>query len=230
MAFAGGRVTLVYAVIGALLLNVVLFTLLPELVRDPDMLHPRDHSEPVQVYMPPEQVPRAAHRERERNPAETRKREQVEQQPLPRPDLNPKADLEPLLPEFESTIILPEPEFDLAGVDAMQKVEAQVDIGSPSGVYPNDELDEPVRPVTQTPFLYPLRAKRQGVEGWVKVALQVGLNGEVEEVEVLESVPEGIFEGSVTRGIRSWRFSPATLMGERVRARVVTTIRFELED
>ncbi|MGC9518654.1 MAG: TonB family protein [Desulfuromonadaceae bacterium] len=230
MAFAGGRATLAYAVIGALLLNVVLFTLLPELVRDPDMQRTRGHSEPVQVYMPPEKVPRATHREREHRTAETRKREQVELQPLPRPDLSLKADLEPLLPEFESTISLPEPEFDLAGVGVMQKVEAQVDIGSPSGVYPNDELDEPVRPVTQTPFLYPLRAKRQGVEGWVKVALQVGLNGEVEEVEVLESEPEGIFEGSVTRGIRSWRFSPATLMGERVRARVVTTIRFELED
>lgn len=103
-------------------------------------------------------------------------------------------------------------------------------MGFPPQVYAVTELDSPIQPLTQTPFVYPLRAKHKGIEGWVSVALQVGMEGNIEAVEVLEAEPKGVFEESVTRSIRAWRFSPATVMGERVKTRVVTTIRFELED
>lgn len=225
------KAALAYAIVGTLVLNLVLFVLLPELVRDPEIEVGRNYTKPVRVQMP-QQVPdtsRSTQRD-ENTPEET----QQQMQPAPSfqevPAFEQMPVLDPLLPELEAGATLPTPEFTLAGAGEVYTAGVGADIAAPPQVYESDSLDQPLRPIAQTPFMYPLRAKRQGIEGWVKVALQVSSDGEVKAVDVLNAEPEGVFEQSVTRGIRNWRFSPATVMGERVRARVVTTIRFELED
>jgi protein TonB len=218
------------AVGGTLALNLVLFVLLPELVRDPGGVIKHDYTEPVQVRMP-EQTPSMPPQKTSSEHSE------VKPSPRPAPALSPAQvslpeqmpTFEPLLPEFKGAASVPTPEFTPAG-DTEVFTPAAEDIAAAPQVYASDALDQPVHPLAQTPFMYPLRAKRQGIEGWVKIAVQIGEDGDVEEVKVLEAEPDGVFEQSVTRGIRTWRFSPATVMGERVRARVVTTIRFELED
>ncbi len=228
---------LIYACLGTLALNVVLFVLLPELVREPPLDIGRAYTEPVRI-----QLPQPAHTAPSQlQHAETTPTQLQTQTPPPPPlqqisALAPLPALVPLMPELDAGLNLPPVEFTPAGVGEVYGVDMDmgVDVGAGSAaapqVYASAALDQPLRPIAQTPFIYPLRAKRQGTEGWVKVALQVGIGGEVETVEVLEAEPAGVFDHSVTRGIRQWRFSPATVMGERVRARVVTTIRFELED
>jgi|AntRauTorckE6833_2_1112554.scaffolds.fasta_scaffold18034_2 protein TonB len=225
------KATLVYAALGTLALNLVLFVLLPELVRDPEIEVGRDYTEPVRVQMA-QQRPNTSRQSQHDKNTETQTKPQT--QPAPSlahiPALEQMSAFDPLLPELEAETGLPALEFTPAGAGEVYTMDVGRDVAAAPQVYASDDLDQPVRPVAQTPFMYPLRAKRQGIEGWVKVALRVGMNGEVEAVEILEADPVGVFEQSVTRGIRSWRFSPATVMGERVRARVVTTIRFELED
>lgn len=225
------RTTLIYAIGGTLALNLVLFVLLPELVRDPGVDIETGYSEPVRIRMP-ENVPSTPQQKPTRARSEVKPQTQSMRSPSPEqmPIREPMPAFEPLLSEFEGVAALPAPEFTPAGANEVITTTVASNIAAAPQVYDSEALDQPVHPLAQTPFMYPLRAKRQGIEGWVKIALQVGRDGEVEAVEVLEAEPAGVFEQSVTRGIRSWRFSPATVMGERVRARVVTTIRFELED
>jgi len=223
------RAALIYASVGTLLLNLVLFVLLPELVRDPEIEVGREYTEPVRVQVPQQTPDKSSEsRHNESTKSETRPQPSPPLQQMPALEQRPAFD--PLLPELSAGASLPTPEFTPADAGEVYTPDEGAGTSAAPQVYASESLDQPVRPVAQTPFMYPLRAKRQGIEGWVKVALQVGMNGEVEAVEVLEAEPAEVFNQSVTRGIRSWRFSPATVMGERVRSRVVTTIRFELED
>ncbi len=75
---------------------------------------------------------------------------------------------------------------------------------------------------------YPRMAKYRGIEGYVDVRLRVTSGGAVETIEILDSKPRGIFDDSVRRTVRDWRFTPATREGRAVESVVETRILFEL--
>ena len=91
------------------------------------------------------------------------------------------------------------------------------------------EVDSAPMPVAQMQPLYPIRAKRAGIEGWVKVRFVVNTKGLVEKVQIIEAEPENVFNQSVIRCLSAWRFSPGVYEGEPVNTLVGTTIKFELE-
>jgi len=55
---------------------------------------------------------------------------------------------------------------------------------------------------------YPRRAWANGLQGWVIVELDVGLDGRAENVSVLRQAPGGWFGGAAERAVRGWRFLP----------------------
>ncbi len=91
------------------------------------------------------------------------------------------------------------------------------------------ELDHPLTPLVRMPPVYPMRAKRRGIEGWVKVRFVVDAQGDVQDVKVVEGQPPGIFDDSVIGCVHGWRFIPGTVGGTPVSAWAETTVRFELE-
>lgn len=91
------------------------------------------------------------------------------------------------------------------------------------------DLDQPLITLTRMPPVYPLVAKRRGIEGWVNVRFIVNEKGAVGEIDVIEAQPPGIFEESVIRCVAGWRFQPGTVQGHPVRVWAETTIRFELD-
>lgn len=91
------------------------------------------------------------------------------------------------------------------------------------------DLDSPLTVLTRIPPVYPLSAKRRGIEGWVCVRFVVDENGRVDKVEVVKSRPPGTFDQSVIRCVSGWRFKPGTVEGMPVKTRAETTIRFTLE-
>lgn len=95
--------------------------------------------------------------------------------------------------------------------------------------YEAGELDEPPRPVAKMPPLYPYKAKRMEIEGYVKIKFLVDEKGGVGSVSILDASPKGVFEDSVLQTLPSWRFVPGKFQGEPVSSWVVTTIRFELK-
>lgn len=95
-------------------------------------------------------------------------------------------------------------------------------------VMTDDTVDQPPRASFQAPLAYPPRARAQGQEGYVVLSLLIGLTGEIEQVEVVESHPEGLFEEAAVTGVQQWRFEPAFYQGRAVRAWARQRIRFDL--
>ena len=105
----------------------------------------------------------------------------------------------------------------------------RVALGSLGHLYRIGEIDHPLTPIVQIPPIYPMRARRKGLEGWVKVRFIVNEQGRVENIKILESRPGKIFDNSVSHCVSAWRFSPGTVEGMPVKTWVETIIRFDLE-
>lgn len=91
-----------------------------------------------------------------------------------------------------------------------------------------DLVDVPPRAVSQGHFRYPPSAKKNGVRGYVVLSILVSETGSVDQVQVLESNPSGVFDAAALQGIRSWQFEPAKYQGDVVRVWAKQRIRFDL--
>ncbi len=91
-----------------------------------------------------------------------------------------------------------------------------------------DLVDVPPRAVAQGSFRYPPSAKKDGVRGYVVLSILVNEKGAIDQVQVLESSPPGVFDAAALQGIRSWQFEPAKYKGDIVRAWAKQRIRFDL--
>jgi bla regulator protein BlaR1 len=54
---------------------------------------------------------------------------------------------------------------------------------------------------------YPRGARRDGVEGWVRLAYGIGADGRTGQIEILESQPAGVFDAASVRALERWRFA-----------------------
>ncbi|SFI28859.1 protein TonB [Nitrosomonas sp. Nm34] len=91
-----------------------------------------------------------------------------------------------------------------------------------------DLVDVPPKPIARGAFKYPPTAKKNGIKGYVVLSVLVETDGSVNQVQVLESNPSGIFDAAALQGIRSWQFEPAKYKGEVVKVWAKQKIRFDL--
>jgi protein TonB len=76
---------------------------------------------------------------------------------------------------------------------------------------------------------YPPIAQRAGISGEVVAQLLVGIDGRVEEVQIVEVSQPGVgFERATEDAVRQWRYRPATKHGVKVRAWVRITVKLSL--
>jgi periplasmic protein TonB len=95
-------------------------------------------------------------------------------------------------------------------------------------VMTEDLVDEPPKPVSTGSFRYPPSAKKQGIRGYVVLSVLVDIDGSVDQLQVLESNPSGIFDNAALQGVRAWHFEPAKYQGEVVKVWAKQKIRFDL--
>lgn len=95
-------------------------------------------------------------------------------------------------------------------------------------VMTSESVDVPPRPTLQTAIPYPLRAKAQGIEGYVVLSVLISPTGQVERAKVIEAQPAGIFDDAALNGIRAWKFEPASYQGAAVRVWATQRVRFDL--
>ena len=126
-------------------------------------------------------------------------------------------DVNPRLPGGPDTLELPP-------LESAPMVSANL-----SDVFSPGQLDAPLTTLVRIPPVYPMRARRRGIQGWVKVAFIVDEQGHVLDVTILTAEPQGIFDQSVKRCVAGWRFKPGTIEGVPVRTKAETTIRYQLE-
>jgi protein TonB len=63
-------------------------------------------------------------------------------------------------------------------------------------------------PVYRVSPVYPITARRNGIEGRVLVHLHVDPDGTVKRVQIVEATPRGVFEREVVKVLMQWRFAP----------------------
>jgi len=83
-------------------------------------------------------------------------------------------------------------------------------------------------PLSRQPPQYPYKAARRGIEGWVRVSFRVTETGTVEDVQVLESEPAGVFDQAAVKAVYRWRFKPRTVKGQAIAATAEQVVEFEL--
>ena len=118
-------------------------------------------------------------------------------------------------PTLSATIDRPERSPNLSPVPATQE-------SAPA-------FDEDLYPLLTREPIYPSRAKRANIEGWVNVAFTITKEGKVSDIQIVAAQPEGVFENSTRNALENWRFKPQLLAGKPTARRVVQTIRFELQ-
>lgn len=120
--------------------------------------------------------------------------------------------------------------FGLDGLDGGLVDDASTLLGDVRGVVMTaetvDELPVPVQQVAPQP---PARARQKGISGVVVVSLLVGIDGRVQDIDVLESRPAGFFDDAAISAVRQWRYQPARYQGEPVPLRIDVPIRFDFE-
>jgi TonB family protein len=89
-------------------------------------------------------------------------------------------------------------------------------------------VDRPVRILVRIPPNYPAHAETSNLEGEVQMRLLVGLAGEVERVEVIESRPARVFDDAARVAALQWRFEAARFRGTPVRVWVRQRLTFRL--
>lgn len=77
---------------------------------------------------------------------------------------------------------------------------------------------------------YPERAKENDIEGSIKLMLKIDDLGRVQEAEVVEAVPPGMFEEAALAAFRDARFRPAMRDGRPVRYQAYMRVEFKLKD
>lgn len=205
-------------------LNLFLFGIMPGLVdrsaQRPEALEDIRAIQVIRIKRP-ETPPKKKERTKPPKPKQTPKTiRQAARLNAPRPaQVKPRLpfELNPRLPSFSDSLEMPPlSHFTM---------KAQL----PKGLYMSSELDAPLTAMAKVPPVYPPRATRLGLQGWVKIRFVVTQEGLVENVEILEAEPEGVFENAVVNCVSRWRFRPGTVDGVAVATQAQTTIRFQLE-
>jgi len=84
-------------------------------------------------------------------------------------------------------------------------------------------------PTLKTKPSYPPRALRSGVEGIVTVEFTIAVDGSVKDPKIIKSDPPKIFDRSVLKAIKKWKFNPETVDGKIVEKRARQDVHFRLQ-
>jgi len=77
---------------------------------------------------------------------------------------------------------------------------------------------------------YPQRAQRKRQEGYVDLHFTASAEGDVKDVVVSASEPQGVFDEAAVRAIKRWKFKPKEVDGQVIEQRLGLRMRFELQD
>ena len=90
--------------------------------------------------------------------------------------------------------------------------------------------DSDVIPLVRMNAVYPQRALRQKIEGYVTAQLQINPEGSVDSVDIIDAQPRGVFEREAIRALYKYKFKPKMENGRPVAQTATQTIEFKLGD
>jgi len=208
------------AVALALAVNAAVFVVLPLLAHRGALPEAGPAQPPVRVI----EAPRTLHQELAPEPP-------PEEPPPPEPARRPEP-LPPLPQPPQLAPRAPLPEFDFA-----PRLAAPVPLALPVSrpapapapqAYELADVDQGPQVVASAPPEYPYAARSRNQSGTVTVRFLVAEDGSVGQVTVLKAHPPGVFEDSVLRAVRRWRFTPGRIGAQAVPTWVELPVRFDL--
>ncbi|MBT8076943.1 MAG: energy transducer TonB, partial [Gammaproteobacteria bacterium] len=120
-----------------------------------------------------------------------------------------------------------------AQTQAMRQAAAEESAAQASDTPADNELEwVAISALTRVNYVapkYPRAAQRRNATGSVDVSFVVSTNGEVRNVEVLESTPGTIFDDAAMTAVSKWRFEPITENGLAVEKRSAVRLAFNLQ-
>lgn len=98
----------------------------------------------------------------------------------------------------------------------------------PASPVPPPVRETPARLLNNPPVSYPPQARRQRLEGWVEVEVQIDADGAVADARVLRAEPPGVFDREALRTAQRWRFAPREVDGQPVPSTARRRVAFSL--
>lgn len=241
-------------ILSALILNGILFTLIPNLLKrkfpQPDI----EHLQVVDfISMPPDNTPAEKKRPLPKKeplpqipPPETKKRiAPAKPKPEPLRLKTPPLDID-VEPQMAPDVIVkpprkvpptPQPVKKLAPTVQPNTTPAPRQVSDPKPVspppkafYSANEVDAAPVVIRKKKPVYPYRARRLNLEGEVSVRFLVTKNGTVDKITIIKANPKKIFDANVLKALPTWRFEPGKVKGLPVNTWVTTTITFRLNE
>jgi len=152
---------------------------------------------------------------RETRKIEERKIEEKKQEPpkeeekLPPPDLPQPEIKKPVKTQTE----LPSPDINIPlSIHGLPYIGDFLQSNTPKPVVPSTAvIATNLVPTLKSKPSYPPRALRSGVEGIVTVEFTIAVDGSVKDPIIIKSHPPKIFDRSVLKAIKKWKFNPETV-------------------
>lgn len=74
--------------------------------------------------------------------------------------------------------------------------------------------DKQLMPLSRVEAVYPAKAKKRRIEGYVVLKFDIDEQGRTKNIEVVEAQPERFFERSAIDAIKRWRYQPQIIDGQ----------------
>ncbi len=208
------------ALIFALLVNLVLFLIMPALIAvHPEKKELEDLGQAVTLTKVRQEQKKENKKDKPPEPPKEKPK------PLKPTQMNAVVQKPKLSMPFKLNQRLPA----MAGGLSLPPIDCSLPMADMSGVFSVGDIDGQLMPLVQIQPLYPHRARRRNIEGWVKLQFIINEEGLVENMQVLESKPEGVFDNVVRKAVSRWKFKPATIGGNKVKIRTEQIFRFDLD-
>ena len=91
-----------------------------------------------------------------------------------------------------------------------------------------DSVDQLPVAIYREPIEFPEFARRKKLTGYVTLNLLINAKGKIEDIKLVDSKPQGVFETFAIDRISKWEFQPAIYQGQPVPIWVKQNITFNL--
>ena len=105
----------------------------------------------------------------------------------------------------------------------------EVEFGVTDVSDPTTESDRRAKVRRSASPIYPISARRQGIEGYVLLRLSIDKSGQVKDAIVVDSEPMGVFEKSARDAAMRFEFTPALVGGVPVSTTIEKKVTFTLQ-